>query len=149
VVWLEGYDDVVGPVVPAGSAIQSFGPAHPITLAAQPSPLAERWGEYTFHRTAPFLCPGAARGGEPAPLHGELVLLGELGKFVSVSAQRITAITPDCDKLTATVHIVGRVGESVTMWFLAALGNRESSQPVAATAIVGPGGTATITFKSA
>ena len=76
------------------------------------------WGLYTFWRTAPTSCRGAG-----------WTLLGELGKLISVSPQRIEGVASSCGAAggdaggdsrapSMSVHIVGSPGEVVALSFV-------------------------------
>ena len=85
--------------------------AGPLSLAMQPP--EKDWGLYTYWRTAPTSCNGKG-----------WTLLGEMGKLISVSAQRIVHVTASCDNddvgaPTMSVSVVGTEGELVALSFLA------------------------------
>ena len=80
------------------------------------------------------------------------VLLGEVGKFIPVSRQRISSVTAAVGSSTTTVALRGvppkdgKPGEQVTVGHVAAFGKH--SDPVYKTVSIGEDGTATVSFSS-
>ena len=79
-------------------------------------PLIERngYGNYTFWRTAPVWCEDCAGA--------EISFLGERGKFISMSAQRVTLMTVSCDSRgmqdpVLVVEFIGMKGEHVDLMY--------------------------------
>ena len=81
VVWAERSSDAMPPTLRAGD-LRTFDAEHPVALSKAGS---GGWGAYTLLRTAPWLCDGA-----------RVALLGELEKFVSLSAQRVASLAVQC-----------------------------------------------------
>jgi hypothetical protein len=86
-----------------------------LPFAAQPS--ADAWGEYTLWRTAPTSCSGTG-----------WALLGELDKFISISAQRVTSVAQHCggadEGNSLVVGLAGASHEAVAISFATADGKR-------------------------
>jgi hypothetical protein len=79
-------------------------------------PIIERngYGNYTFWRTAPIWCEDGTGT--------EISFLGERGKFISMSAQRVTLITVSCysrgfQDPMLTVEFIGMKGEHVDLMY--------------------------------
>ena len=137
VAWFERYDAAMPPTL-KNVAITPFDATHPLKLPAQTS--ANAWGEYTYVRTAPWLCPDSRR----------LALLGELGKFVSTSQQRVTSVDVLCGTSqlwVITVDLIGDPGEVVVLWFLKSLDYPDERVPVSRNATIGEDGTASIIIQ--
>ena len=96
-----------------GSELRRFSPSEPLALSMQP-PASRRqagdWGLYTYWRTAPTSCAGQG-----------WTLLGEMGKLISASAQRITNVTATCGagrEPSLGVDVVGAENELVALSFV-------------------------------
>ena len=114
VAWERGYGDAFAPPaatslravqVPSGDARDSLqGGQDSLRLKATNE---SEWGHYTFWRVTPVTCGG----------HG-WALLGELDKFISVSRQRVSAVSVHCGGVTGmALALLGSPGERVQMTF--------------------------------
>ena len=96
-----------------GSELRRFSPSEPLALSMQPAASRRQagdWGLYTYWRTAPTSCAGQG-----------WTLLGELGKLISASAQRITNVTATCGtgrEPSLGVDVVGAENELVALSFV-------------------------------
>ena len=124
---LKRFSSTAAAAASSSSSLPSAAAA-PLSLAMQPP--EKDWGLYTYWRTAPTSCNGKG-----------WTLLGEMGKLISVSAQRIVNVTVSCDNdddndnnaiishdniishdvgaPTMSVSVVGTEGELVALSFLA------------------------------
>ena len=79
------------------------------------------YGQYVLWRTAPVMCDGWTGSSQ-----GGFALLGESAKFISISSQRISALsfncahgkTPQAAGLRVVVSMVGAPTENVTMTYV-------------------------------
>ena len=101
--------------VASGESLRRYGPGLPeLSLPMQEAASGRgccSWGLYTYWRTAPTSCGGTG-----------WTLLGELDKLISISAQRIVAVTEACDADGAgpslVVDVVGQPKETVALTLL-------------------------------
>ena len=88
------------------------------------------WGHYTLWRVTPVTCAG----------HG-WALLGEMEKFISVSSQRVSAVSVRCGHVTSmTLELSGSPGERVQMTFYSATLRKVQTETV----MIGGDGTGTV-----
>lgn len=110
VAWRRQYGDAFA--MPRAGDMVLFNRSSPLLLSIHPM-ADDKWGWYTFWRTAPINCAG--RG---------WALLGEVDKFVSVSAQRFNAVKARCGgtALALEIDINGAPGENVSLAFRTPVG---------------------------